>query len=251
MSRTARVRSRASRHSRTSKSAASSAVAEESTVSLAPPDSPDSARSEGEDVLRLGLDDGLLAPRAPRREDVPELDHCVLPAMHRAARDGQLALLSALLRGERADVNTTDAAHQTALHFGCASLRPEATGIVQALVAAGANPNAKDMTGSTPLHNAVRTGSTATVEFLVGITGSTPLNLNVSDVYMDTPLHIAARFGRLDVVRLLLDAGATMTILNLAGQTPSDLAKELNRTAIVELFIQRRDAARLEGHGES
>lgn len=38
--------------------------------------------------------------------------------------------------------------------------------------------------------------------------------------YIDTPLHTAVELESLDAIKELLDAGATVTCLNRAGQTP-------------------------------
>ena len=51
-----------------------------------------------------------------------------------------------------------------------------------------------------------------------------------------TALHHAASQGHLDVVRVLLDRGATPTVLNDWGQTPLDVAKLSERVSIAALL---------------
>ena len=60
------------------------------------------------------------------------------------------------------------------------------------LVLSGANPNAKDDLGRTPLHSAAITGTTEMVYFLVS-RGSI---CTIKDSFGDTPADVAAKFGR-------------------------------------------------------
>ena len=55
-------------------------------------------------------------------------------------------------------------------------------------------------------------------------------NVNASDKFKDTPLHSAADQGHTDIVKLLVDAGAAVTVRNLAGKSPLDKAKEFNES---------------------
>jgi len=50
--------------------------------------------------------------------------------------------------------------------------------------------------------------------------------LNTVDSEGDTPLHHAARGEHLDVVKLLLEAGASPKKENTYGQTPADMADQ-------------------------
>lgn len=54
-----------------------------------------------------------------------------------------------------------------------------------------------------------------------------------------TPLHAAALHGNLPLVRLLLDAGADAKAKNDTGQTPAALAKTKNHNDVVALLAQR------------
>ena len=48
---------------------------------------------------------------------------------------------------------------------------------------------------------------------------------NAVDKNKNTPLHYAAGYGRADIVKLLVDAGASVTLRNLDGKSPLDVAK--------------------------
>ncbi len=54
-----------------------------------------------------------------------------------------------------------------------------------------------------------------------------------------TPLHAAALHGNLPLVRLLLEAGAKAGAKNDTGQTPADLAKTKNHKEVITLLTQR------------
>jgi ankyrin repeat protein len=54
-----------------------------------------------------------------------------------------------------------------------------------------------------------------------------------------TPLHAAALHGNLPLVRLLLEAGAIANAKNDTGQTPAALAKTKNHKDVIALLAQR------------
>ena len=99
------------------------------------------------------------------------------------------------------------------------SLTPEH---VVACLQAGANPNARDRHGSTPLHwAAMYSGNPAVVAALL----DAGADLNARSRYGYTPLHWAAGYsGNPAVVVALLDAGADPTLEDDFGRTPVEAA---------------------------
>jgi len=87
-------------------------------------------------------------------------------ALHFAAFFGSQESVELLLRsGAAADAFGRGWMTGTALHSAVSRMR---AGIVRRLLAAGANPNARQSAGWTPLHSAAHNGDLASVELLLG-----------------------------------------------------------------------------------
>ena len=100
---------------------------------------------------------------------------------------------------------------------------------VEALLAAGAYPDAADRFG-TPLHAAVYYGHEAIVRVLLAA-GANP---DAASQYGWTPLYDAASRGRKAIVELLLAAGADPTLRTSYGKTPSQIATTPGLRALLE-----------------
>ena len=117
---------------------------------------------------------------------------------------------------------------------GSASWNPEAqSAVVVFLVQAGADPNAGDATGVSPLHRAVRTRCTPAVRALLANgadarrktkAGSTPLHLAVQHTGRGGTGSPAAREEQAEIVRLLLSYGARPSEKNAAGRAAAECA---------------------------
>jgi ankyrin repeat protein len=90
---------------------------------------------------------------------------------------------------------------------------------------AGADVNAKDEGGQTPLHQAALRGNKEIVELLI----ANGADRNAKDVNGRTPLHYAT-FGYNETVELLLANGADVNPKDRGGQTPLDLAIQQKKT---------------------
>ena len=112
-----------------------------------------------------------------------------------------------------ADLNARDGLGITPLH---GAARTGTVEMVTALLEAGADPNARDGLGITPLYMAAEAGSAEAVTALLQA-GANPNARNRSGY---TPLHNAARTGSAEAVTALLEAGADPNARTTDGRTP-------------------------------
>ena len=123
-----------------------------------------------------------------------------------------------------ADPDARDKKGVTPLHWAANNGNAAA---VRALLEAGADPNARDDEhGDTPLHYAVFYSLASGVGFAgVGLLLDAGADPNVHDyTYGQTPLHNAASTGSAALVAMLLRAGADPNARANDGDTPLDLA---------------------------
>ena len=85
--------------------------------------------------------------------------------------------------------------------------------LVEALLAAGADPDATDDEGNSPLHTAARTGAVEYVPLLV----EAGADVNARNDAGEPPLYLAALGSRREMVEALLAAGAKVNIRCKAG----------------------------------
>ena len=95
--------------------------------------------------------------------------------------------------------------------------------VVQELLDSGIDPN-KDASpdGAYPLHLASLKGNKEMVQILLD--NGAEISLRATNKDKATPLHWAAFFGQKDVVSLLLGAGAPINVLDANNATPLDSA---------------------------
>ena len=108
---------------------------------------------------------GLLA--APVIAEVKSFDQPI----HDAARDGSGSDVSRLLKAEPRQRDSRTALGSTPLHL--AATNPD-TSAMKALIAAGADPNARDNEGATPLHMAAYSSRAKNTQLLLEA-GANPL----------------------------------------------------------------------------
>jgi len=121
-------------------------------------------------------------------------------ALMLAAQVGSEPLVRLLLE-RAADVRAIDAVYRrTALGF---ALWGRSTGVIQALIEAGAEVDARDRGGWTPLMHAVSSGNAEMAGCLLAA-GADP----DAEAFGDTPRTLAEAQGRGDLAALLLEAGA-------------------------------------------
>lgn len=113
------------------------------------------------------------------------------------------------------------------------------TGIVNLLLAHGANPDDRTLNGVTPLLSAVYHGNTAVVQVLAALNITKPetIRLDAPDGDGNIPLIIAAERGYDAIVRVLLSHGAKKDSRDKAGMTAMAHAAKKGFSAVVALLL--------------
>ncbi len=146
--------------------------------------------------------------------------------LHRAVLDRNASIVKLFLKCG-ADVNDEMRnSYTTALHM--AVIAPRDNEIAKMLIDNGANINAMDKYGNTPLHMAVfksNDSSDEMCQFLI----ENGANVNKNNSLGETPLHMAAHVTKyhevnINIVNVLLQNGADVNAIDKKGQTPLDIA---------------------------
>ena len=172
---------------------------------------------EGDTAIITAMQELMLTLKA---EDVGFWDH-----LHKHQSD--VLRVVELLTANGADVSDTSQYGETSLHMA-AVCGDEA--IVRFLLQKGGDVTVKDNAGRTPLHGAVAQnregafdGQYKVVQLLLK-TGADMLEQQDADG--DTPLHVSARHSDPDMIRLLLEQGADLSVQNTDGDTPLEISTD-------------------------
>jgi ankyrin repeat protein len=149
-----------------------------------------------------------------------------------AVKRGDKAAVEALL-AKGADVNARDESGDTPLHVASGNGKKD---IAELLLAKGADISAKNTYGQTPLHRPSGNDKKDIVELLL-VKGA-DVNAKAKDTR--TPLHWAASFGGTkDVAELLLSKGADVNAKTGDGRTPLHWAAYLGNKVVAELLLAK------------
>jgi len=198
---------------------------------------------------------------------------------HIAARAGDTDALQRDLSTSKVDINVRDTFTQTPLHWAAYAGRVNA---VRFLLANGANPNATDKNGFTPLHSAASAGersldhlnvcklllrngakpnmltnnTTSVMHYLARFPFSELLLRVMKMVVLkgvdvdctekeggDTPLHQAALRGAPETVRFLTQWGADVNQANRVGETPLHLAVRGGKVENVSILLKHKECS--------
>ena len=150
--------------------------------------------------------------------------------LHAVLRTATRDRFLATIERDRSSTRLLGSRGQTLLHD--AAMAGEAE-LAAELIRLGADPDAKEPEGHTPLYYA-STGAVARVLLAAGATVDV-----TSGPTRGTPLHQAARRGHAEVAAALLDHGANIEARDGRGQTPLRRAVNCRQLPVVELLMQR------------
>ena len=127
---------------------------------------------------------------------------------------------------------------KTPLHYASINCRED---VFEFLVDYGADIDARDAVGATPLHFAVRWGSEAIVRYILRRKGSEAISvLDSGDRLGRTPLHYAAsQKTGLSYISNLLKAGANMDMRDHSGMSPLHLACRFGNISLVRRLLDK------------
>jgi uncharacterized protein len=167
----------------------------------------------------------------------PEIIDCLRAAaaeldVFEAAALGDCARLLEIFRSDAMQVWAVSADGWAPLHLAAAFAGP---GAVRLLLEHGAHAHqcSHNPQRNQPIHAAIALGdSLETIELLL----EAGADVNATQAGGFSPLHQAAAAGKREVVVLLLEAGASRETRCDQGKLPSDYARERGHTAVMELL---------------
>ena len=133
----------------------------------------------------------------------------------------------------------------TPLHAVASDLDPLMPKLALELINAGADLEAKDSLGCTPLHLAVSSRLVSVLEVLIGAGG----NVSARDYDGNTPLHAAAASNFVDSIRMLLIAGADASVINSSNEDVIGRSRNVGDGSVarfLDSFRLEEDSALIE-----
>lgn len=151
--------------------------------------------------------------------------------IHDAVQTNDIEKVKALL-SNGADPNAKNKTGETPLHVAATG---NARDVAELLLSKGADVNAKGDLGAAPLHYAAMSNSKAVAALLLA--QGADVNRKSEDGM--TPLHLAAGCNAKDVAELLLTKGADVNAKASTGSTPLHLAAMYNAWNVAELLLAK------------
>ena len=141
--------------------------------------------------------------------------------LYEAVQDGQESMVKMLLDHDRRIVTAVLPRWSSMLYY---AMSMGNLTIVEMIIKAGADIDAQNSLGDTPLHCSMYKylpGHTFNIVSLLLASGA---QVNIKNNVGETSLHFAIRHGRSEAVQMLLNAGAEPGLLSADGKTALDMA---------------------------
>ncbi|PSN57941.1 hypothetical protein C0J52_00199 [Blattella germanica] len=144
-------------------------------------------------------------------------------------RKGTLSELYMFINA-RVDLNAYDDSGSTSLHYAVDRKRPD---MIQALIENGADPNIRHRgTNNTPVHCATLHGYSHCLRTLVQLEAATTVFNGT-----EAAIHMAAESGNAEIVKCLLDLGASPNLCSLKDWPP--IFYGLEHPDVLEVLVRR------------
>lgn len=165
--------------------------------------------------------------------------------LHLAAQQGSVEMVQVLLTSPQQQQPAVPGActHPELIMLNMAGYTPMHLAVLcgnvqtmKLLHAAGADINAADSkSGRSPLHYASEKGELGLAGFLIV---QRDICVDQPDYHGNTPLHLAAGSGHVELVKLLIQGGAQINLMNNESELPLDLARLKGHAKVIELMEQ-------------
>jgi len=154
-----------------------------------------------------------------------------LHSLYQACIDGDVERVEDLLASGVSPHFLIPETNNTLLHLSAINDKGK---VCKALIEAGANPNARNIDGHTPLMEcSIRGGAKAAKALLDN--GAKP---NKRAAYRNTALHLASKKGRSDVVQVFCEAECKLGIRGQNGYTPLHYAVVKGHAETVQVLLE-------------
>lgn len=129
-------------------------------------------------------------------------------------------------------IKDTDGIGNTALHYATEWGLENA---VETLITKGANKEAKNANGETPIFSACKNNKSEMISLLA----KKGCKINVRDNLGSTPLHVAVRWGNIDAAEQLISLGINIDAQNVTGKTPLAEAVLGGKPEIAKMLLSK------------
>lgn len=129
-------------------------------------------------------------------------------------------------------IKDTDGIGNTALHYATEWGLENA---VKTLITKGANKEAKNANGETPVFSACKNNKPE----IIALLAKKGCKINVRDNLGSTPLHVAVRWGNIDAAEQLIALGINIDAQNVSGKTPLAEAVLGGKPEIAKMLLSK------------